>query len=87
MTITGHDLLAIGAFGGVTVWLLRLYFQPRADCRRCGGTGRNAFTRAFGGGRNGRTGSCGACGGSGKRFVLGAAVLHRMIGRRKKGQS
>ena len=66
--------------GGIAVWLLRLYFQPRADCRRCGGTGRNAFTRAFGGGRNGRTGSCGACGGSGKRFVLGAAALHQSNG-------
>ena len=84
MIITGHDLLAGGILGGITVWLLRLYFQPRADCRRCGGSGRNAFTRMFGGGRNGRTGSCGSCGGSGKRFVIGAAALHKVISRRKK---
>ena len=65
------------------IWVARCYFQPTADCERCGGTGKNLVTRTFGGGRKNRQGPCGKCGGSGKRWVLGAKTVHKMLGRKK----
>lgn len=80
MTVTGHEILALGTLGAVTFWLLRLYFQPMAPCRRCKGTGHNWVTRTFGGGKTGRSGDCGACGGSRKRWVFGARFVHKKAG-------
>jgi hypothetical protein len=62
----------------VAVWLLRAYFMPFADCRRCKGAKSNAFTRAFGGGKK-RRGACGSCGGTGQRQVLGSKQVHKAV--------
>lgn len=59
------------------IWLLRAYFMPYANCRRCKGTKVNAVTRSFGKGR--RFGPCRKCGGSGHRQVLGSVHVHKAV--------
>ena len=69
----------------VAWWLIRAYFKPSADCRRCGGTGHNLATRISGSTK--RRGRCGKCGGTGSRQTLGSKAVHKAVrsARRRKG--
>jgi DnaJ-class molecular chaperone len=57
-------LIALGALAGYAVFLL---VKPEKTCRSCRGWGAKGRRRSY----------CTRCGGTGKRFRLGARLVHR----------
>lgn len=57
-------LLALGATAGYALFLLA---RPAKTCRSCRGWGAKGRRRSY----------CTRCGGTGKRFRLGARLVHR----------
>jgi DnaJ-class molecular chaperone len=60
----GHVLIVTAAIAGYAVFLL---IKPEKRCRKCGGWGARGKRRAY----------CPRCQGTGKRFRLGARLVHR----------
>lgn len=57
-------LLVLGATAGYALFLL---MRPTKTCRSCSGWGAKGRRRSY----------CTRCGGTGKRFRLGARLVHR----------
>ena len=57
----------------LAVWVVRAYFWPFAQCRRCKGAKTNP------GSSKKRFGTCKKCGGTGMRQVLGSKQVHRAV--------
>ena len=57
-------LLVLGAAAGYALFLL---VRPEKTCRSCRGWGAKGRRRSY----------CARCGGTGKRFRLGARLVHR----------
>jgi hypothetical protein len=57
----------------LVIWVVRAYFWPFAQCRRCKGAKTNP------GSSKKRFGVCKKCGGTGMRQVLGSKQVHRAV--------
>ena len=57
----------------LAVWVVRAYFWPFSQCRRCKGAKTNP------GSSKKRFGTCKKCGGTGMRQVLGSKQVHRAV--------
>jgi len=59
-----HVLIVLAALAGYALFLL---IKPERACRRCSGWGARGKRRTY----------CTRCAGTGKRFRLGARLVHR----------
>ncbi len=71
--MTGTELLVTAGAIAAGRWVIRAWFWPFTQCRRC--EGRKVNT----GSTRKRYGLCKKCGGTGQRQIVGSKQVHRAV--------